>query len=66
MGHHCTLVPGDVSGLIIAVVVDDDHVDVDADASPQVRRGGLDRFQSRREVGLFIEGGDDDGEFHGR
>ncbi len=64
MDHRRALVLRDGSGLILAIVVDDDHVDVDFGASAQVRRSGLDRIQSRREVGLFIVGGDDDREFH--
>ena len=50
----------------LLLLTGDDHVDVDVDASAQMCYGGLDRSQSRREVVLFVEGGYDDGELHGR
>ena len=55
MVHRSALASRNGSGLILAIVIDDDYVDVDSGASAQVRRRGLDRIQSRREVGLFIE-----------
>ena len=63
MDHRRSLAAGDGSSPIVTVVVDDDHVSVDFGASTQVRRGGQDRIQSRREVGLFVEGRDDDRKF---
>ena len=60
MNHYRALVPRDGGGLILAVVVDDDDVDVGVRASAQMVRGGSDRIQRRREVGLFVEGGNDD------
>ena len=62
-GSWTTVAPlqrGDGSSPIVTVVVDDDHVSVDFGASAQARSGGLDRIQSRRDVGLFVEGRDDD------
>ena len=59
-------IPGDGRGLVPAVVVYDDGVDVDVGARTQLCGCSLDRVQGRVQVGLFVEGRDDDRELRGR
>ena len=61
----CAPVPGNSGGPIVAIVVDHYDVRFDIGTNAQVRRGRLERIQGRREIGLFVEGGDDYREFHG-
>ena len=63
--HSRAPTPGDGRGLVPAVVVYDDRVDVDAGAGTQLRGGSVDRVQGRRQVGLFVEGRDDYRELSG-
>ena len=64
--HRRAFALSDCGCVVLAVVVDDDCVDLGVRGGTQMDCGGLDGVQRRREVGLFVEGGDDDGELQGR
>ena len=60
--YRRALALGDGGCAVLAVVVDDDYVDLGLRVSAQTGRGGLDGVECGREIFLFVEGGDDDGE----